>query len=134
LKLHSTQVINKIRVIRTKPARISAIGPSAAEPPDDADGEGERDFYSHLYSGDMTSMEAGAVPEDYYNYLESWYRAQKGLNSGSGVPGSVSVTSSSVSSASAVTASIYIPVDALQVRKLEKLLQRLHYKDYSTLQ
>jgi hypothetical protein len=46
----------------------------------------ERDFYSHLYSGDMTSLESGVVPEDYYNYLESWYRAQKGLNSSSGVP------------------------------------------------
>jgi len=24
----------------------------------------------------MTSLESGAVPEDYYNYLESWYRVQ----------------------------------------------------------
>jgi hypothetical protein len=52
------------------------------------------------------------VPEDYYNYLESWYRAQKGLNSGSGAP----PASSSVAAASGVAASIYIPVDALQVK------------------
>ena len=38
----------------------------------------ERDFFSHLYSGDMTALEGSSVPEDYYNYLESWYRAQKG--------------------------------------------------------
>ena len=38
----------------------------------------ERDFFSHLYSGDMTALEGNSVPEDYYNYLESWYRAQKG--------------------------------------------------------
>ena len=41
---------------------------------------GEKDFFSHLYSGDMTAMETGSVPEDYYSYLESWYRAQKGLH------------------------------------------------------
>ena len=86
-----------------------AIGPDPPEGHEELDGE--RDFYSHLYSGDMTALESGAVPEDYYNYLESWYRAQKGLNSGSGAP----PASSSVSAASAVAASIYIPVDALQV-------------------
>ena len=88
-----------------------AIGPGGI--PDEADGE--RDFFSHLYSGDMTSLESGAVPEDYYNYLESWYRAQKGLNvGGSGAP-PTGYISSSVSAANAVSASIYIPVDALQV-------------------
>ena len=40
-------------------------------------GSGDMDFFSHLYSGDMTAMETGSVPEDYYAYLESWYRAQK---------------------------------------------------------
>lgn len=28
----------------------------------------------------MTSLESGAVPEDYYNYLESWYRVQVGYS------------------------------------------------------
>ena len=87
-----------------------AIGPATSElsgPPEDA--EGERDFYSHLYSGDMTALESGAVPEDYYNYLESWYRAQRGLNSGSGLPHAVAPASTHVA------ANLYIPEDALQV-------------------
>ena len=44
---------------------------------DGGSGSGDMDFFSHLYSGDMTAMETGSVPEDYYAYLESWYRAQK---------------------------------------------------------
>ena len=93
-----------------------AIGPGQG--PDDVDGE--KDFFSHLYSGDMTSLESGAVPEDYYNYLESWYRAQKGLNVGSGSLPSGSM-SSNLSSSTAVTASIYIPVDALHVQDYIKM-------------
>ena len=87
----------------------------------------ERDFFAHLYSGDMTALESGAVPEDYYNYLESWYCAQKGLVS----PASASSTKSAIATSgvgsgpgggttthhSTIVASqpsIYIPVDALQ--------------------
>jgi hypothetical protein len=51
---------------------------SVAEPLLPPTGDVERDFFSHLYSGDMTALEGSSVPEDYYNYLESWYRAQKG--------------------------------------------------------
>ena len=41
----------------------------------------KKDFFSQLYSGNIPpDLESGAVPEDYYNYLEAWYRAQKGLN------------------------------------------------------
>ena len=42
----------------------------------------DRDFFANLYSGDVTSgpLEPSSLtPEDYYAYLESWYRAQKGL-------------------------------------------------------
>lgn len=42
------------------------------------------DFYASLYSGDVASgpLEPSSLsPEDYYAYLESWYRAQKGLHS-----------------------------------------------------
>ncbi|XP_059080446.1 uncharacterized protein LOC131878482 isoform X2 [Tigriopus californicus] len=41
--------------------------------------DGEKDFFSHLYSGDLSSLESGNVPEDYYNYLESWYKSQRGI-------------------------------------------------------
>ena len=75
----------------------------------------------------MTALESGAVPEDYYNYLESWYCAQKGLVS----PASASSTKSAIATSgvgsgpgggttthhSTIVASqpsIYIPVDALQ--------------------
>ena len=51
---------------------------SVAEPQLPPTCDVERDFFSHLYSGDMTALEGSSVPEDYYNYLESWYRAQKG--------------------------------------------------------
>ena len=70
--------------------------------------EVERDFYAHLYSGDMTALESGAsVQEDYYNYLDSWYRAQKGLVS-------PSATSSTSRTGASTASTIYIPVDALQ--------------------
>ena len=77
--------------------------------------EVERDFYAHLYSGDMTALESGAtIPEDYYTYLDSWYRAQRGL--GSPLRGSSAGASVQGSSASgpAQNQTIYIPVDALQ--------------------
>ena len=67
----------------------------------------EKDFFSHLYSGDMASMEAGSVPEDYYSYLESWYRAQKGLHHSTGITAAKSGGQMS-------STSIYIPVNALQ--------------------
>ena len=51
---------------------------SVAEPLLPANVDVERDFFSHLYSGEMTALEGSSVPEEYYNYLESWYRAQKG--------------------------------------------------------
>ena len=44
----------------------------------------DRDFFANLYSGDVASgpLEPSSLtPEDYYAYLESWYRAQKGLHS-----------------------------------------------------
>ena len=44
----------------------------------------DRDFFASLYSGDVASgpLEPSSLtPEDYYAYLESWYRAQKGLHS-----------------------------------------------------
>ena len=95
---------------------LGAGVPEHAVGHDDVDSE--RDFYSHLYSGDMTALESGVVPEDYYNYLESWYRAQKGLNTSSNVQqmgAAPPVSSATAASAAGVSASIYIPVDALQV-------------------
>lgn len=74
--------------------------------------EVERDFFAHLYSGDMAALESGAVPEDYYNYLESWYRAQKGL--APATSGAQGLSSGSRQSVVGTQASIYIPVDALQ--------------------
>lgn len=71
----------------------------------------ERDFYAHLYSGDMTALESGpGIQEDYYNYLDSWYRAQKGLVS----PSATSSSRGTGASGSASQNTIYIPVDALQ--------------------
>ena len=84
-------------------AEILVPDPAGSNP------EIERDFYAHLYSGDMTALESGAnIQEDYYNYLDSWYRAQKGL---------VSPTTSSsrgTGTSSTHQQTIYIPVDALQ--------------------
>ena len=75
--------------------------------------EVERDFYAHLYSGDMTALESGAnIQEDYYNYLDSWYRAQKGLVSPTTSNSSKGGTTGSASGVGQST--IYIPVDALQ--------------------
>ena len=78
----------------------------------------ERDFYAHLYSGDMTALESGAnIQEDYYNYLDSWYRAQKGLVSptASNSSGKTGGTGPGSNNATGVGQStIYIPVDALQ--------------------
>ena len=78
----------------------------------------ERDFYAHLYSGDMTALESGAnIQEDYYNYLDSWYRAQKGLVSptASNSSGKTGGTGPGGNNATGVGQStIYIPVDALQ--------------------
>ena len=75
--------------------------------------EVERDFYAHLYSGDMTALESGAnIQEDYYNYLDSWYRAQKGLVSPTTSNSSKGGTAGSASGVGQST--IYIPVDALQ--------------------
>ncbi|XP_071746398.1 uncharacterized protein [Lepeophtheirus salmonis] len=73
---------------------------------------GDKDFYSHLYSGDMTGLEAGSVQEDYYHYLETWYRAQRGIQS----------TNTNVSHSSRPPqhpqvpspTGIYIPVSTLQ--------------------
>ncbi|XP_023321887.1 uncharacterized protein LOC111696508 [Eurytemora carolleeae] len=36
----------------------------------------ERDFFTHLYTGETAALDAAAVPEDYYTYLEGWYRSQ----------------------------------------------------------
>ena len=36
--------------------------------------EVERDFFSQLYGGD--TPDAGNIPEEYYSYLENWYRSQ----------------------------------------------------------
>ena len=95
---------------KTDSATGSALPATGSGNPADNNGV-ERDFFAHLYSGDMTALESGAVPEDYYNYLESWYCAQKGL-----VSPSSSVKSATSGGHSVVTSqpSIYIPVDALQ--------------------
>ncbi|QQP38363.1 Putative LOC101743771, partial [Caligus rogercresseyi] len=58
----------------------------------------DKDFYSHLYSGDLSGIEGGSIPEDYYHYLESWYRAQKAQGGAKPPPGP----------------GIYIPVSTLQ--------------------
>ncbi len=77
--------------------------------------EVERDFYAHLYSGDMTALESGAgIQEDYYNYLDSWYRAQKGLMSSSSTSMSSRGGTAGPGSNTTSGTSIYIPVDALQ--------------------
>jgi hypothetical protein len=38
----------------------------------------ERDFFAHLYSGDLSGLDSGNIPEEYYTYLEAWYRSQIG--------------------------------------------------------
>ena len=117
--------------------------------------EVERDFFSQLYGGDtpgyktnnfgleLTEIllkDAGNIPEEYYSYLENWYRSQISAhnmdikNSGSAPALHTSLTSpfslqqvlptntSSVqSSTSSVTSpsssfspSVFIPVSALQ--------------------
>ncbi len=47
--------------------------------------QAEKDFFANLYSGDVPTSgpleTAGTSPEDYYKYLETWFRAQKGLHS-----------------------------------------------------
>lgn len=51
---------------------LSSRLPSSADesiPP-----ELERDFFTHLYTGETAALDAAAVPEDYYTYLEGWYR------------------------------------------------------------
>ena len=40
--------------------------------------EVERDFFAHLYGGDISNLDAGNIPEEYYTYLEAWYRSQIG--------------------------------------------------------
>lgn len=54
---------------------LSALGlPEEEHPPLLQPGtDAERDFFSHLYAGDMGGDGSEGVPEDYYNYLESWY-------------------------------------------------------------
>ena len=81
--------------------------------------EVERDFYAHLYSGDMTALESGAtIPEDYYTYLDSWYRAQRGLGSplrsGSCSASAGGPASPETQAQQQAQQTIYIPVDALQ--------------------
>ena len=86
--------------------QTSSVGPPGGP-------EVERDFYAHLYSGDMTALESGAnIQEDYYNYLDSWYRAQKGLVSPTASNSSKGGTGAGGSAVGQST--IYIPVDALQ--------------------
>ena len=36
--------------------------------------EVDRDFFTHLYTGETSGLNSSAVPEDYYTYLEGWYR------------------------------------------------------------
>ena len=40
--------------------------------------EVERDFFTHLYGGEIGGLDAGNIPEEYYSYLEGWYRSQIG--------------------------------------------------------
>ena len=40
--------------------------------------EVERDFFTHLYGGETPGLDVGNIPEEYYNYLEGWYRSQVG--------------------------------------------------------
>ena len=40
--------------------------------------EVERDFFTHLYGGDIGGLDSGNIPEEYYSYLEAWYRSQIG--------------------------------------------------------
>jgi len=40
--------------------------------------EVERDFFTHLYGGETPGLDAGNIPEEYYSYLEGWYRSQVG--------------------------------------------------------
>merc|ERR1719445_1434141 len=65
--------------------------------------EVERDFFSQLYGGD-TPVDAGNIPEEYYSYLENWYRSQVSANTTTPLSSPFSLLSSSV----------YIPVSALQ--------------------
>ena len=40
--------------------------------------EVERDFFTHLYGGEIGGLDSGNIPEEYYSYLEAWYRSQIG--------------------------------------------------------
>ena len=114
--------------------------------------EVERDFFSQLYGGDtpgwsvpdddtwssISFLDAGNIPEEYYSYLENWYRSQvSAFNmalagatpelhntlkppfslqqvttaSASSIPSSSPLTTSPTSSFSS---SVFIPVSALQ--------------------
>ena len=42
--------------------------------------EVDRDFFTHLYTGETSGLNSSAVPEDYYTYLEGWYRYSYGLH------------------------------------------------------
>ncbi len=112
---HGQQMVGGTRVPAEVLKGVHVVDAASGE----ASGEIERDFFAHLYSGDMASLETGTgVPEDYYNYLESWYRAQKGLvaTASSSAGGTSASGSASVSNLMPAISqpSIYIPVDALQ--------------------
>ncbi len=86
-------------IVGSPPRRLSIPLP---EEPLVSIADSEKDFFSHLYSGDMpAALEASSVPEDYYHYLESWYRSQKGLQ-----PPLPAVASSASSSVVGPSASI----------------------------
>ena len=101
--------------------------------------EVERDFFTHLYGGETPGLDAGNVPEEYYGYLEGWYRSQVGSHMADMKAGSapslqtsmlspfslhpVSTVTSTVSSTPIVSSvgvtspgasTVFIPVTALQ--------------------
>ena len=76
--------------------RLSELPGLLPEEPLVPGSDAERDFFSHLYSGDLGGDGTEGIPEDYYNYLEGWYRAQKSLqppliSGGGGVAGGAGV-------------------------------------------
>jgi hypothetical protein len=68
----------------------------------------DRDFFTQLYGGGdiTTALEnaSSSFPEDYFNYLESWYKAQRGLHSSDPSAGSAASATAPATTTSPITA------------------------------
>lgn len=60
--------LGDLRLFERQPGQGDEPTQTQTEPAD------QRDFFGHLYTGDTDTLDSGSVPEDYYSYLEGWYR------------------------------------------------------------